>query len=281
MNEQQAVARADEIMQEAVAGMSPKPALKLSGSRSAGSCLSEFGTTDRWQVTFSYQLMGVPGSAGKQLVRQARDAWVARGYTFESEKTDGDWSKPDTYVSMRTQGDDFRMTAGNGVTDETTGDGIAYLTVDSPCFPKPASGSPSPSAQGLSSQSPISADEASEQRVLAHSSRIYDALRVPHDAAAGAQLRTGETEGVTYVHHAWTSEPLPADRAARAVARAQEYFAGADWRIRAAPGRLVALHPADETVAQLVSAPDGVLRIGVTGPAVPVVRAEGAEGAEA
>ncbi|MET9466840.1 hypothetical protein ABZY44_18945 [Streptomyces sp. NPDC006544] len=181
-NEQQAVTRADEIVQEAVSGMSPKPTLAPIGNHAAGSCLAEFGSDKLAQVALRYQLKDVPGSAGKQLVRQARDAWVAKGYKFESEKTDGDWSKPNPFVSMRTGADDFWMTAGNGVTDEAIGDGIAYITVNSSCFPKPAESS-SPAAQGLSSESSVSSvssvssDDASQQRVLAHSSRIYDASR--------------------------------------------------------------------------------------------------------
>lgn len=117
----------------------------------------------------------------------------------------------------------------------------------------------------------MSADEASQQAVLTHSSRIYDALRVPHDAGGGADLRTVENEGATYVHHAWSTQPLPEDRAADAIARAQSYLGGTGWRTRSAPGRLVAMHPSDETVTQLTTGPDGRLQVGVTGPANPVL----------
>ncbi|WP_330298317.1 hypothetical protein [Streptomyces sp. NBC_00503] len=272
MDDQQAVARAEELVQQALAVMSPKPTPKQDGRYGAGTCLADSGSTDRHQVHISYDFKEVPGSAGRQLVRQVRDAWVALGYKFQDGTSDGDWSDPGATVHMRTASDDYWMTMGNSVTNETTGEGVAYIIVTSPCYvPKTADGSPSPSAQGLSS---VTADEASEQRVLAHSSRIYDALRVPHSATAGAQLRTVEDGGATYVHHAWATEPLAADRAARAFERTREYLTGADWRVRTAPGRLVALHPADEVTAQLVSAPDGALQIGVTGPAVPVLRTE-------
>ncbi|MEU6759553.1 hypothetical protein [Streptomyces sp. NPDC046685] len=157
----------------------------------------------------------------------------------------------------------------NSVTDQATGDGTAVLTVTSPCYVPTSGGSASPSAQ--SQPQPLSADEASQQAVLAHSSRIYEALRVRHDAAGGGELRTVENEGATYVHHAWATEPLAEDRAARAVARAQGHFEGAGWQVRGVPGRLVALNPADEVVAQLARADDGGLNVGVTGPATPVV----------
>lgn len=274
MDDRKAVERAEQIVQQAVGAMSPKPTPKRDGRYGVGACLADSGSSDRKQVHISYRLEGVPGAAGRDLVHQARDAWVALGYKFKTESGDADWSKPNPYVSMRTEPDDFWMELEVSLTDKNTGDGIAFVTVTSPCYTSESGSGSSPSAQGLSPESPVSADEASEQRVLAQSSRIYDALRVPHSATAGAQLSTVENEGATYVHHAWATEPLSADRSARAVARAREYLAGADWRVRTAPGRLVALHPADEVVAQLVSAPDGALQVGVTGPADPVVRTE-------
>ncbi|MGW6978658.1 hypothetical protein ACWGE1_04240 [Streptomyces sp. NPDC054932] len=270
MNEQQAVSRAEQIVQQAVAGLSPQPALQQNGAKGPGACLADYGVSKRAQVIHRYQLTKVPGSAAKDLLGQVRDAWVAQGYKFKSKEGEGDWSKPDPYISMRTEPDDFWMSGGIGITNEATGEGIAYITVTSPCYPKPErSASPSPQSQSQSQS--LSADEASRQAVLAHSSRIYDALRVRHDAAGGGDLRTVENEGATYVHHTWATEPLADDRAARAMARAQGYFEGSGWRVRSAAGRLVALGPADEVAVQLARADHGGLNVGVTGPATPVL----------
>lgn len=266
LDEQQAVSRAEELVQQALVPMSPKPTLKRDGRYGADACLADSGASDRRQVHISYRFEGVPGSAGRQLVRQARDAWVTLGYKFQSAESDGNWSDPATSVHMRTEPDDYWMTIGNSVTDKTTGDGVAYITVTSPCY------YPTPTQNATPSPQALSADEASQQRVLAYSSRIYDTLGVAHAAAGGDDLRAVENEGATYVHHAWSTEPLAADRTVRAIARAQAYLDGSGWRTRTAPGRLVALHPSDETVAQLATGPDGRLQVGVTGRATPVLR---------
>ncbi|WP_405529335.1 hypothetical protein OG592_15545 [Streptomyces avidinii] len=265
MDDQQVLARAGEIVQQTLGAMSPKPTPKRDGRYGAGACLADPGKSDRQQVHISYRLEGVPGSAGRQLVREARDAWVERGFKFTSDTSDGDWSDPGTAVHMATVPDDYWLTISNSVTDRATGDGTAVLTVTSPCyFPTPGeSASPSPQA--------LSADGASLQRALGHSSRIHDSLRVRHAAASGAELRTIEHEGATYVHHAWSTEPLPEDRAARAMARAHGYLEGAGWRVRSVPGRLVALNPADEVAAQLARADHGGLNVGITGPTTPVL----------
>ncbi|MFI9060620.1 hypothetical protein ACIGQE_01905 [Streptomyces sp. NPDC053429] len=162
----------------------------------------------------------------------------------------------------------------NGMVSKETGDGRAYITVTSPCYTKPTS-SPSTSPQAmLPSSGELSSDEASQQHVLAHSSRIYDALRVEADASAGAPLQTVENDGATYVHHAWATEPLAGERAVRAMARGRAFLEDSGWRVRAGSGRLVAMHPTDQTVAQIATSPSGSLRVGVTGPAVPLLRAD-------
>ncbi|MEU4731006.1 hypothetical protein [Streptomyces sp. NPDC023588] len=134
MNEQQAVARAEEIVRQAVAGLSPRPALQPGGTQGPGACLADYGTSKRAQVIHRYQLTNVPGSAAKDLLGQVRDAWAAQGYEFKTEQGKGDWTKPDPYISMRTEPDDFWMSGGVGITNASTGEGIAYITVTSPCY---------------------------------------------------------------------------------------------------------------------------------------------------
>ncbi|MFJ2749088.1 hypothetical protein [Streptomyces sp. NPDC087297] len=158
MDDQQVLARAEEIVQQTLGGMSPKPAPKRDGRYGAGACLADSGKSDRQQVHINYRLEGVPvpGSAGRQLVRQARDAWVGRGYKFTSDTSDGDWSDPGTAVHMATVPDDYWLTISHSVTDRATGDGTAVLTVTSPCYFPTSGASASASPQALS------ADEASQ-----------------------------------------------------------------------------------------------------------------------
>ncbi|MFE4551551.1 hypothetical protein [Streptomyces sp. NPDC056785] len=214
MNEKQAAARAEEIVHEAVDGMSPGPTLKRTGLRPLGACVArdDGGAEDRVQYRLTYQLTGVPGSKAKALVRHARDAWVKLGYKFQS--SDADWSEAFPSVSMRTEPDDFWMTALTGVVDRAKGEGLAAISVTSPCFAR-AGGSTAESAALRRTQ----ADDRAEHRALDHSSRIYEALQARHAAP-----RTGEGIGIhqdsegRYVHHAWSTQPLTEEETVQAMA---------------------------------------------------------------
>ncbi|WKE70194.1 hypothetical protein [Streptomyces sp. WP-1] len=196
MNEQQATERAEDIVHQAVDGMSPKPTLKRTGLNPVGACLADdHSAGERRQVTLSYQLTGVPGTEAKKLVRQARDAWVRRGYTFQS--SDADWSDPFPTVNMRTVPDDFWMTALTGVVDKARGEGLAAITVTSPCFN--ADGS------GTAASSSFRRTTSDEQ-----------AYRL-------ATYQEGEER---YAHHSWSTEPLTEDATAQVLTRARANFQG-------------------------------------------------------
>lgn len=274
MNEEQAARRAEEIIHQAVDGMSPKPTLKRIGPAPVGPCIArdDHGSDNRLQISLSYQLTGVPGSVAKKLVRQARDAWVMQGHKFQS--SDADWSKPFPSVRMRTVSDDFWMDAVTGVVDRAKGEGLASIGVTSPCF-DPAGGSAS-NADSTALRSAPTPDDPGVRRALDHSSRIYDALRVRHAAQAeGEGVRTVQDADGTWVHHDWSTEPLTVEEAADALGRAQAYFESDSWAVRrtaadASVSSLFALHEEDETVAQLVPSAEGALRVAVTTPAASV-----------
>ncbi|WP_254641169.1 hypothetical protein [Streptomyces sp. BV129] len=267
MDEKQATERAQEVVQEAVAGMSPKPSLRPTGPRPLGECLADdHSAGERLQVSLTYQLTGVPGQDAKKLVRQARDAWVKRGYEFQGP--DGDWSDPFPSVSMRTVTDDFWMTALTGVLDKTKQEGLAAISVTSPCFDAEESTTTDPA----SFRQTVS-DRQAESRAREHSSRVYDALRVPHGPAQeGEGLATYREEGDVYAHHAWSTQPITEEMTARALDRARAHFESSGWSVRhvpaatGAPG-ILARNPGDGSVAHLAPAGDGTLRVGVTTPA--------------
>ncbi|WP_346165488.1 hypothetical protein [Streptomyces javensis] len=270
MDEEQATKRAEEIIHQAVDGMSPKPTLKRSGPVPVGPCVADdHGSDDRLQLSLSYDLTGVPGSAAKKLVRQARDAWVKQGYKFQD--SDEDWSKPFPTVNMRTEPDDFWMDAVTGVVDRAKGEGLASIGVTSPCF-APAGESAS-EADSAALHSAPAADDPGVRRALDHSSRIYDALRVRHATRGeGDGVRTVQDADGTWLHHDWSTDPLTAEEAADAIGRAQAYLESANWTVRhaatdASVPALFALHEEDRTVAQLVPSTEGTLRVAVTTPA--------------
>ncbi|MDP9613537.1 hypothetical protein [Streptomyces demainii] len=273
MDEEQATKRAEEIIHQAVDGMSPKPTLKRSGPVPVGPCVADdHGSDDRLQLSLSYDLTGVPGSAAKKLVRQARDAWVKQGYTFQD--SDEDWSKPFPKVNMRTEPDDFWMDAVTGVVDRAKGEGLASIGVTSPCF-APA-GEPASKADSAALYSAPAADDPGARRALDHSSRIYDALRVRHTTQGGTDgVRVVRDADGTWLHHDWSTDLLTTKEAADALGRAQTYFESANWTVRrvatdASVPALFALHEEDKTVAQLVPSAEGMVRVAVTTPAAHV-----------
>ncbi|MFI1162204.1 hypothetical protein ACH4UM_01015 [Streptomyces sp. NPDC020801] len=209
----------------------------------------------------------MPGTEAKKLVRQARDAWVKLGYKFQS--SDADWSDPFPSVSMRTVPDDFWMTALTGVVDKAKGEGLAAISVTSPCFAADGSGTTDPASFR---QDPT--DEQAERRALDHSSRIYDTLLVRHaPRQEGEGLATYQDGEDTYAHHAWSTEPLTEDAMVRALARAQAHFENLGWTLRQVPTAtgvpaLLARSTEDESVARLAPSADGTLRVAVTTPAV-------------
>ncbi|MEU1013017.1 hypothetical protein [Streptomyces sp. NPDC005890] len=273
MDEQQAMERAEEIIHQAVDGMSPQPTLKRVGPVPIGACIArdDGGPDDRVQLSLSYELTGVPGDQAKNLVRQARDAWVKRGYKFQS--SDADWSDLYPTVSMRTEPDDFWMDAITGVLDKKKGTGVASLGVTSPCF-RP---SDAPTTADPASFRRTTPDDQAERRALDHSSRIYDALRVPHaPAREGEGLSTYQDAEAAYAHHAWSTPPLSEEALARAMQRAHAYFAHAGWTVRHLPmangvPSLAAHNAADGALARLAPSVDGTLRVAVTTPTDEVV----------
>ncbi len=258
--------RAEEIIHQAVDGMSPRPTLKRIGPVPIGTCLADdHSSGERQQVSLSYQLTGVPGSQAKNLVRQARDAWVKLGYKFQS--SDGDWSDPFPTVNMRTEPDDFWMYAITGVLDRSKGEGLATIGVTSPCFASNAASTADPASF---QQAPT--DELAERRALDHSSRIYDALRVPHaPTREGERLATYQEGDDTYAHHTWSTRPLGEEATAKVLERGRAYFQSSGWMVRHVPTAtrapaLLARNTADGTVAQLAPSVDGALRVAVTTP---------------
>ncbi|GGU17037.1 hypothetical protein GCM10010289_43480 [Streptomyces violascens] len=266
MDEQQATKRAEEIIHQAVDGMLPKPKLKRIGPLPVGPCLADDNSSSsgRKQVALTYQLTDVPGSEAKRLLRHARDAWVKEGYTFTSP--DADWSVPFPKFFMRTPTDDFRMDGIIGPTNKETGEGIAAISVTSPCF---AGGAGTPSeANPAAYQTPPGTSDA-ERRVLEHSSRIYEALRVRHQSQAGDGVSRVEDGTDLLTHHTWSTVPLSREALKGAIRRGRDSLGVEGWAVRSLPlendqEMIVARHPADGSLARVVPSADGTIRVAIT-----------------
>lgn len=171
---------------------------------------------------------------------------------------------------MRTVPDDFWMTALTGVVDKAKGEGLAAITVTSPCFGAGGSGTAAPSSFRRTA-----GDEQAERVARAHSSRLYDALQVRHAARGeGEGLATYQEGEERYAHHSWSTEPLTEDVMARVLTRARAHFQGLGWTLprtpaEAGPPVLLAGNAADGSVARLAPTADGVLHVAMTTPAAP------------
>ncbi|WP_240361895.1 hypothetical protein [Streptomyces sp. MBT27] len=266
MNEQQAIQRAEEIIRQATDGMVPKPTLKKVGPGPVGPCLADddAAASGRRQVGLMYQLTDVPGNGAKRLLRHVRDAWVEQGYTFTSP--DADWSVPFPKFFMRTPTDDFWMNGLIGPTNKETGEGIAAISVTSPCFAGSA-GTPSEADPAAYRTSPEMSD--AERRVLGHSSRIYEALGVHHQPQAGDGVSRVEDGSDVLTHHTWSTVPLSGEERKRAMRRGRDSLNGAGWDVRVLPlesdeEMIVARHPVDGSLARVVASADGSVRVAVT-----------------
>lgn len=131
-NTEQAISRARQIIHQATGHMTPRPTFELL-NRSIGKCLdpTDDGSENRAQVRLSYWLKEVPGNVPASLVKQARDAWVAIGYRVTQ---DGRWSDPFPTVNLRSVPDDFWMEATAGALKSGSTEGLASISVTSPCF---------------------------------------------------------------------------------------------------------------------------------------------------
>lgn len=140
---------------------------------------------------------------------------MRQGYKFQS--SDADRSDPFPTVSMRTETDDFWMTALTGVLDKAKGEGLAAITVTSPCFSP--GGDSAPDTAALRSSH---ADERAARGVLDHSSRIYEALQVRHASAAqdGEGLGSYQNAEGAFVQPTWSTPPLTEGAVVQAVGRA-------------------------------------------------------------
>jgi hypothetical protein len=273
MNKQQAIDRAEEIIHQAVDGMSPKPKLERIGSMPVGPCIArdDHKPDDRVQVTLAYKLTSVPGPEAHKLVRQARDAWLKQDYKYNSSG-EVDWSGSFPSVYMRTEPDDFWMDAVTGVVDRAKGEGVASLKVTSPCFLPPEKSSASGATESAAPED-LQSIGLTRQRTLGHSSRIYDALQVGSaPTQQGEGLSTVRHDSRISVHHTWSTESLPEDERVRALVRARGYLESTGWSVRHLPtpagtAAIVARHPAEGTIAQVAPSTTGTLRVAVTTPA--------------
>ncbi|HEU5156364.1 MAG TPA: hypothetical protein VFU43_05155 [Streptosporangiaceae bacterium] len=139
MTEKQATARIEQLIQDTVAVLDPKPRLEIIESMSQpGSCVdpTDQGSPDRTVVSHSYWMRDIPRSRNGDIGQQAKRYWESKGYKIT--KFDGlNTNEPN--INGYTQSDEFLFSI------ETNVDGDLNIGATSPCIwpngtPEPSSG---------------------------------------------------------------------------------------------------------------------------------------------
>ncbi|MFD9219564.1 hypothetical protein ACFWDI_05925 [Streptomyces sp. NPDC060064] len=235
MTEDEAAERADELVAQAVASMSPKPRL-VGHDVSTRPCLdpSDGGSLDRVTVWRSYWLDGVPGGAGVSLVEQARDAWKEKGYVLDR---DVDKKAKSPSLHMKTSSDNFWLNAVAGDLGKGNGDTRASITVTSPCV-QPAKSKKTKDGSELFGSAEI------EGRLLEYSSRVYDALDLRGRVSGGEIL----ADPAGFSVHSWSMEGVTACSQSAGYDRVNDFLRRQCWAVGesgGSGGRIIAHNPAD------------------------------------
>ncbi|WP_283137911.1 hypothetical protein [Rhizohabitans arisaemae] len=138
ITQEQAIARLEQLVAEAVANIDPKPRLELfEPSLTPGNCLDPMdgGSEDRLVLSRAYWLRGISKDGVVEIAGQVKRNWEQKGYRIKS--TGFDSNKPD--ISGFSVPDDFILLL------ERTEEGGLYLGVTSTCiWPN---GTPEPSSE--------------------------------------------------------------------------------------------------------------------------------------
>lgn len=124
LTEQEAAARAEEHIKQAVAALPIEPTLTLQYADSA-ECLdpTDNGPRGRYQIGKTYWLDSLPSDRNAELVDTLYRYWVANGYRVLTDER----SASDMFVSVESETDEFRMSVKESV------EGDLSLGASSPC----------------------------------------------------------------------------------------------------------------------------------------------------
>src|SRR4051794_36708888 len=114
MTQAQALARVEQLINETVSVITPKPRLDLyRPSLNVNACLdaTDGGSEDRIVISRSYYLRDIPRDQVGEVARQIKQHWERQGYYIETASKDGlavfGHSQPDDFlISIGPAGDD-------------------------------------------------------------------------------------------------------------------------------------------------------------------------------
>lgn len=135
MNQEQALARVEQLIKETVQAIKPKPRLDLfQPSLITQSCLdpTDGGSQERIIINRIYYLRDIPRDQLSRVAQQVRQYWEKQGHLITNTSADG------LNIFGRSRPDDFLISL------QSSGDDLLNLGASSPCiWPN---GTPGPSA---------------------------------------------------------------------------------------------------------------------------------------
>ena len=138
MTKDEALARVEELINDTVAIIEPKPRLDVDPTTlTPYSCLGWVGDSDgRIYISRAYYLRGIPRDKDKlaDIARRVRRHWEQRGHLIEGTSKDG------INIAARSRPDDFILALSR-----TAGD-VLGIEVSSPCIWPNGTPEPSPSS---------------------------------------------------------------------------------------------------------------------------------------
>jgi hypothetical protein len=134
----QVTSRIEQIIRDTVAGLNPKPQLKVIDYLShPTTCIdpSDGGSPDRAVLTRHYRLSGIPNDRNGDIGRQVKTQWERKGYKINSADR---LETNEPQITGHTQPDEFSISL------TTNADGALAIGSTSPCFWP--NGTPEPSS---------------------------------------------------------------------------------------------------------------------------------------
>ncbi|WP_405810440.1 hypothetical protein OG729_37055 [Streptomyces sp. NBC_00210] len=226
MDMSRAERRAEELIQQAVRGVSPVPRLESFGG-GVKPCLdpSDGGSEDRVTLTRNYWLKDIPREQSKDVVRQVFESWRAGGHAVDAEP---DYNRNVAVANLRSKPDDFLMQVAAGL------GGQVSVGVTSPCFWPDEVKSPVPKALGHPaprSNTELQARQQALSGVQGVSSQILDTFAGGRPSYEDAYVWVREQDGSCVAQHQWTYTCGDAVRAAQAFQRMLRKLGERGWQL--------------------------------------------------
>ncbi|WP_327273508.1 hypothetical protein OG609_16535 [Streptomyces sp. NBC_01224] len=239
MDMSQAERTAEDLIQEAIRGVSPEPRLESFGG-GVKSCQepSDGGSEDRVTLTRNYWLKGIPRDDAKNVVRKVFENWKEAGHVVDAAP---DYERRVVAANLRSKPDDFLMQVAMGL------GGQLSVGVTSPCFWDKKPGSESLGYPAPRTEAELHDRQEAMNGVRSVSSRILDSFAGGRPSRDEPAVLVRLQDGSCYADHQWTYTCEDASTAERAFHQMVRILGERGWQMEE-PSTEVAAQGGDAVV---------------------------------